>query len=156
MKEDLVPLKDQRFECQMCGECCRNRWVPLTLKDILRINGVKPIDDFLLIWNEKKFVIERREWDNGCIFLKNNKCEINKIKPLICRLYPIALSEVPVLKENIPYYLKNGKKIYLYVDRSCKGIGKGKKFNIKKILDLCEKILQEMKETSLEKLMEIV
>lgn len=156
MKEKLVPLKDQRFKCQLCGECCRNRWVPLTLGDIFRIKNVKPIDDFLLIWNEKKLVIERREWDNGCIFLKDNLCEINKIKPLICVLYPVALSEVPVLKNNIPYYLKNGKKIYLYIDKSCKGIGKGKKFDIEKILNLCETLLQESKETSLEKLTETI
>ncbi|HHF09484.1 MAG TPA: YkgJ family cysteine cluster protein [Methanomicrobia archaeon] len=154
MKEKLVPLKDQRFKCQLCGECCRNRWVPLTLGDISRIKNVK--DDFLLVWNEKKLVIERREWNNGCIFLKDNLCEINKIKPLICRLYPVALSEVPVLKNDIPYRLKNGKKVFLYLDKSCKGIGRGKKFDIKKILDLCEIILQESKETSLEKLIEII
>jgi Fe-S-cluster containining protein len=156
MKEKLVPLKDQSFECQTCGECCRNRWVPLSLRDIFRINGVTPIEDFLLIWNEKKLVIDRREWDNGCVFLKDNICEINKIKPLICRLYPVALSEVPILKENVPYCLKNDKKIYLYLDKSCKGIGKGEKFDIEKILDLCETIIQELKETSLEKLIDII
>lgn len=156
MKEKLVPLKDHRFECQMCGECCRNRWVPLTLGDVLRLGEIRPIEEFLLIWNGKKLVIDRRKWDNGCIFLEDNRCEIHGIKPLICRLYPIALSEFPILEENIPYYLKNGKKVYLYIDENCKGVGKGKKIDIEKLLKLCETVLQEIKETSMEKLMDIV
>ncbi|MEA1993902.1 MAG: YkgJ family cysteine cluster protein [Euryarchaeota archaeon] len=151
MKEKLVPLKDQRFECQQCGECCKSRWVPLTLSDILRIKNEAPSEEFLLVWNEKELVIERREWDNGCVFLEDNKCSIHEIKPLICRLYPIAVSELPLLKkkENVPYRLKNGKRVYLYVDESCKGIGKGEKFDIDRILELCESLIAARKNTSL-------
>ncbi len=156
MKEKLVPLKDQRFQCQVCGECCKNRWVPLTLRDILQINEKTPAEDVLLIWNNKKLVIDRREWDNGCVFLHDTKCKIHKIKPLLCRLYPIAFSEIPILEKNVPYYLKNGKEVYLYVDESCKGIGKGKKFNHKKILDLCEKILRAREATTFEKVVELI
>ena len=155
MKERLVPLKDQRFECQICGECCKSRWVPLTLRDILKIGTISRAEDHLLIWNEKRIVLERREWDNGCAFLDDVRCRIHKIKPLICRLYPIALSEFPILKENIPYHLDSGKKVYLYLDEGCKGVGKGKKLDMEKILSLCEKILRAREATSLEKVIEL-
>jgi hypothetical protein len=156
MNEELVPLTDQRFACQGCGECCKNRWVPLTLRDILKIASVTSPEESLLIWNENRIVLERRTWDNGCVFLDNGRCTIHEIKPLICRLYPVAFSEFPILEENISYRCKNGKKVYLYLDKSCKGVGKGEKFDIEKILDLCETILRARKATTLDKVMELV
>lgn len=34
-------------------------------------------------------VIRLRKVENSCIFLKNNLCSINPVKPMICRVFPI-------------------------------------------------------------------
>ena len=71
MKEALVPFEDQQFECVQCGECCRSRNVPVTMEDIKRLSGIKDPREFLVIFGERKLILDRREWDSGCVFLRD-------------------------------------------------------------------------------------
>jgi Fe-S-cluster containining protein len=36
----------------------------------------------------------KKSKDEKCLFLKNNKCSIYKIRPLICRFYPFQLKNI--------------------------------------------------------------
>lgn len=52
----------------------------------------KPIEEFA---NESNgthpYVYEMVKLDGECVFLKDNKCTIYKLRPLICRFYPFEL-----------------------------------------------------------------
>jgi Fe-S-cluster containining protein len=126
MKEVLVPFEDHRFECAMCGECCRSRSIPLTFEDIKRISKYKDPRDFVVVFGEKRLVLDRREWDSGCVFLRDGKCTIQEDKPLVCRLYPVCVSDYPLMEEEgKSIELEDGSNAFVYVDTSCKGVGKG-------------------------------
>ncbi|MBU7014980.1 MAG: YkgJ family cysteine cluster protein [Theionarchaea archaeon] len=134
MKEVLSPFEDHRFECVMCGECCCSRSIPLTCEDIKRISRYRDPKDFVVIFGERKLVLDRREWDSGCVFLRDGMCTIQEDKPLVCRLYPICVSDYPLTKEegkNIE--LDDGSSAFVYVDVSCKGVGRGKLVDLEEI-----------------------
>ena len=145
MREALVLYTGQKYKCKQCGECCRVRGVPLTLFDIERIEKNTEKEFALYDISRKKFVIEKRIWDNGCVFLDDRSCAIHEYKPLICRLFPLGVFYNPLSESDTPHILKNGEKVYIYVDVSCPGIGdEGEPFDIEKILELCQKIKIEM------------
>lgn len=145
MKEKLVPYSGQKYDCKKCGECCKVRGVPLTLFDIERIETSTDKEFALYDVSRNRFVIEKRIWDNGCVFLDDKYCSIHEYKPLICKLFPLGIFYNPLSDNDTPYTLKNGNKVFLYVDLSCPGIGEeGESFDIDKILDLCQKIKIEM------------
>ena len=81
MKEVLVLYTGQKYKCKQCGECCRSRGVPLTLFDIERIEKNTDKEFALYDISRKKFVIEKRIWDSGCVFLDDKSCSIHKYKP---------------------------------------------------------------------------
>ncbi|KYC51877.1 MAG: Flagellin N-methylase [Candidatus Methanofastidiosum methylothiophilum] len=145
MKEKLVLYTGQNYKCKQCGECCKVRGVPLTLFDIERIEKIADKDFAVYDISRKIFAIEKRIWDNGCVFLDDVNCSIHKDKPLICRLFPLGVFYKPISESDEPYILKNGEKAYIYVDISCPGIGEeGEPFEIEKILELCQRIKIEM------------
>ena len=133
MKEKLEEFNGQRFSCLQCGECCRSRNVPVTMEDIKQISTVKGPDEFIVIYGEHKLVLDRREWDSGCIFLRDTQCTIHDVKPLVCDLYPVCISVNPLLEGSSPVILKDGSEMYLYVDVSCSGVGKGEPLNEEEI-----------------------
>lgn len=76
------------FECKKCGECCRDCPVQLIdeeLMVLLKRDGDKVFD----LLDED--VITGNALKAPCSYLKNNACEINDIKPFVCRVYPFTL-----------------------------------------------------------------
>lgn len=145
MKEKLVLYTGQKYKCKQCGECCKVRGVPLTLFDIERIETIADKDFALYDISRKTFAIEKRIWDNGCVFLDDINCSIHKDKPLICRLFPLGIFYKPLSESDGPRKLKDGEEVYIYVDLSCPGIGdEGEAFDMEKILELCQRIKIEM------------
>ncbi|MHC1605229.1 MAG: YkgJ family cysteine cluster protein [Candidatus Methanofastidiosia archaeon] len=126
MKEKLVPYTGQKYECRMCGECCHCRSVPLTKGDMERISRLSKKNDFTEYYvNMNKFVLSRREWDAGCIFLDDKKCTIHRYKPLVCRLFPFAIVPQTAEKNKKEMYkMPDGTKTCIYVDTSCPGVSK--------------------------------
>lgn len=133
MKEMLVPFDNQRFCCVQCGECCRSRGVPLTMEDIKRLSKYEDPQEFVTIFNEKKLALTRRTWDYGCIFLRDADCTVQKDKPLVCALFPVCVSDKRLMEEGEPVRLRDGGDAYVYVDVSCKGVGRGEVLDLKEI-----------------------
>jgi len=63
------------------------------------------------------FVLMLSQQDDGCMFLKNNKCRIYEARPLVCRPFPFE------------YSIEKGGKVEFSVNEEartfCKGLGKG-------------------------------
>lgn len=76
--------------------------------------------------------------DSSCVFLsKNNKCSIYPARPSSCRSFPFT------------FQLKNGwlyQGISIRAKEYCKGLGKGKKINEKKLERQGIKAIKELKE----------
>ena len=133
MKERLEEFTGQHFTCLKCGECCRWRHVPLTMRDIKVISRVKEPDAFIVIHGERKLVLDRRIWDSGCVFLHDTRCTIHDMNPLVCQLYPVCISETSLLEGSTPVMLQDGSPMYIYVDCSCRGVGTGEPLDIEEI-----------------------
>lgn len=156
MSERLIPFRNQRYQCKMCGECCHRRRVPLTARDIERLQGFRDPQEFIVIYGEKRFVMEKRMWDDGCVFLHDGKCTIQEDKPLICRLFPVAMSQTPLCEESIAFELADRSRVYLYIDVSCPGVGEGLPLQTQPLLDLCLSIRNEMLVTDLSEVLKAI
>jgi uncharacterized protein len=72
-----------RFKCQMCGNCCRLRIVPLTDEDIKRLQAAGH-KDFTDLAGEPHL----RRVQGRCVFLKDDKCSVHECRPDVCRDFP--------------------------------------------------------------------
>lgn len=99
--QDMAPVGCEG--CEGCGECCRNRGTSLTL-DAFDVRVLKaafgktfqqlinegmielvPVEDYVLP------MIGRKEGNDECFFLgSDGRCRIHKIRPGICRMFPLA------------------------------------------------------------------
>lgn len=92
-----------RVNCKInneyCGKCCYNTRMPLTQKDINRIEklGYKK-ESFIVM---EKGIIYLRNKGGKCVFLKNNKCIIYRHRPLGCKLYPLIYNGEKIVIDKI-------------------------------------------------------
>lgn len=115
--------KDFTWECQRCGDCCRERWgIYVTEEDLRRWMKEKRYDiisEIAPVIRTGKTRFGIMATPEGCIYLtENNMCEIHDTKPETCRIYPF-------------YLAPDGRKV-LY-DTSCAGVGKGKTANVRQL-----------------------
>lgn len=106
----VTPSTKIRFKCVGCAECCRHvkESVPVSCQDAfylakhLRDTGmdIYCIDQVLneyavpvLLDDCGYFVyfLKSVGKDDSCIFLNDNRCSVQKAKPLACRLYPFMV-----------------------------------------------------------------
>ncbi|MGE5554732.1 MAG: YkgJ family cysteine cluster protein [Methanocella sp.] len=114
---------DVCFSCNCCGICCADtdhklRHILLLESEAEEISNTtgKPIEDFA---NESNgthpYIYEMKKQYGDCIFLKDNKCTIYELRPLICRFYPFELKYSP------------DKRTHVFtVTKECPMIGQGK------------------------------
>lgn len=114
--------EDVSFECSLCGRCCgdtddHTRHVLLLKVDAKRITKETGLDvsEFANhVEGSEPYVYEMKKPKDGkCFFLKNSRCTIYNIRPLICRFYPFQLDTI----ENT--------YVFSYTNK-CPGIGQGK------------------------------
>ncbi len=122
-----------RFECTQCGICCTGEpgTVYVTedeikkIADFLNIDEQKLKNEFLYPYKDSYSI---KELENGdCIFYKDKSCTIYPVRPMQCKTYPFWLKN-----------LRNEKK-WKEVEKECPGIGKGKLYTAKEIIDLISK-----------------
>jgi len=98
----IPPLRDQRYSCHGCGNCCKDFTVQLRPEDELKLLEQK--------WHERlgePVTVEfrgqrylRQRDDGACIFLQDDgKCRIHaefglEAKPVACQMFPFSL--VPI------------------------------------------------------------
>jgi Fe-S-cluster containining protein len=106
----VTPSDKIRFRCTLCGACCRNvkETVPVDCKDAFYLTkhlrdlgmDIYCVDQFLEQYAEPALLDECGFFvyflksvgkDNACIFLKDNRCSVQEVKPLACKLYPFMV-----------------------------------------------------------------
>jgi len=128
------------FSCQSCGTCCRIYNVPVTESDIYRITNLtgKSPEAFSTIVRPDKSVADTyadipkikindaednvlalMQDEESCIFLHDNKCNIYRARPLVCKPFPFY------------YSIENQRAVKFTVNDDapgfCRGLGKGSK-----------------------------
>jgi Fe-S-cluster containining protein len=92
------------FECNGCGLCCgdtskKTRRILLLESEAETISAEThlPIEDFAKeTTGSHPYVYEMNKPVEGrCFFLKNSRCTIYGLRPLICRFYPFELKFNP-------------------------------------------------------------
>jgi Fe-S-cluster containining protein len=116
-----------RFHCTKCGICCGD--TKEKTRHILLLNAeaeqiakatAQPISAFARkIKNKTPYVYEMKKTaEKGkCVFLKNNRCTIYPLRPLICRFYPFELKTS-----------QDGKYQFFFTEE-CPGINTGRKLS---------------------------
>ena len=99
-----------RFKCTGCGDCCRHvkETVPVDSQDAFYLTkhlrdlgmDIYCVDQFLEQYAKPALLDECGFFvyflksvgkDNACIFLKDNRCSVQEVKPLACKLYPFMV-----------------------------------------------------------------
>lgn len=108
------------FTCMKCGNCCCEEGFVFfsseeidNAADLLGLSGKEFIGKYL-IKTGKTYAHEVMKGD-CCVFLKNNKCIIQPVKPVQCRTFPFWNE----------YIGKKGELVNF--DRPCRGIFTKKK-----------------------------
>ncbi len=111
-----------RFRCVKCGICCcdtkeKTRCILLLTSETEQISKatLQPTQQFAVkIEGREPYVYEMKKREDGkCVFLKNDRCTIYQVRPLICRYYPFELNSC------------GGKYSFRFTEE-CPGIGKGR------------------------------
>ena len=83
------------LECQRCTACCR--WpgqVRLTDVEIARLAAFKRISEhefiqrFTRLRHDRQGLVLQEKPDGGCLFLEDNNCAVQPVKPQQCREFP--------------------------------------------------------------------
>ena len=131
-----------QFECNGCGLCCgdtdkKTRHILLLEAEAEKIAAYtcQPTNDFSVpIEGKAPYVYEMKKSGSGkCVFLKENRCSIYTLRPLICMFYPFELG---------PDENKEQHNFDFTVE--CPGIGKGEvltKRDFKKLFDAAQERL---------------
>jgi lysine-N-methylase len=98
----------QNWDCHGCGECCREYEVHVTAAERERIRGqgwendpaIGGVPLFVRTgrWWQRRWRLNTRRGDDGCIFLnEQGRCRIHAkfgstAKPLACQVYPFTLN----------------------------------------------------------------
>ena len=106
----VTPSAKIRFKCTGCGDCCRHvkETVPVDSQDAFYLTkhlrdlgmDIYCVDQFLEQYAEPALLDECGFFvyflksvgkDNACVFLKDNRCSVQEVKPLACKLYPFMV-----------------------------------------------------------------
>jgi len=77
-------------DCSQCGLCCRLFLINLSKEEYKSGKYKTQLEEFGLIDNFKSAstcganILKQKE-DGSCVYLKDNKCSIHKIRPQACR-----------------------------------------------------------------------
>ena len=91
-----------RFDCKMCGSCCRKRSEPIVITGtdiffIAKALEITPLDvakDYVN-WNvgpDSRLPIAtlRERLDGSCVLMRKSKCMVQSMKPIVCAIFPLG------------------------------------------------------------------
>ncbi|CCB86694.1 uncharacterized protein jhp_0259 [Parachlamydia acanthamoebae UV-7] len=107
-----------KFKCTGCGQCCTGApgyvWVTIQemeeMAQVLNISLAQFKRTYIRQRDNRYALIEKKNENNACIFLKNNRCQVYTARPSQCRTYPWW-------KENL-----NTKESWALAAEQCEGI----------------------------------
>ncbi len=115
-----------RFKCVKCGVCCgdtavRNRQVLLLESEAISISNAtkKTIPEFAAKISDKepyRYEMVKTPHEGKCVFLKEDRCTIYRLRPLVCKFYPFELKTTSD---------RTTSKHKFSFTKECIGIGKG-------------------------------
>jgi len=168
-----IPAKAEKlnFECQLCGECCRNNVVPVTIDEVKNISNAtkRPASNLFFKAtheygpiNQNYLHLRRKKAGDSlcCIFLHDNNCLLHELnlKPVNCRHVPYALIEEHEVKDwseadkdecRVEASLGGMPcTVYFAVLESCKGTGKGEEIDSESLKDELVEQQRALVETS--------
>ncbi len=135
----LIPWRHVKYWlCLGCGKCCRHYWVPINSGELPFL--LKYYSNYLEVRKGKIYL--KRRVDGSCVFLKNNLCTIQGVKPVACKTFPFYVQTSPLkkYKPEEAIFTFNSKKYFVYVDSSCEGLGLG--FPVEKVIKEAIEILR--------------
>jgi Fe-S-cluster containining protein len=105
---EITVLKHIYFKCTGCALCCIENKIPVTEREIAKIEEMEDIDieyaleslTPILIpqrvktdnYYVKAYVIRKKPFSHECYFLDDNKmCKIHAVKPFACKMYPFSI-----------------------------------------------------------------
>lgn len=131
---DFTYPSDVCFTCNGCALCCGDtdhklRHILLLESEAEEISAAtgQPIEDFCNESNgTQPYIYEMKKCEGDCVFLKDHKCTIYELRPLICRFYPFTLkfdadkdtyvftatSECPMIGRGKPMAKKDFEALY--------------------------------------------
>lgn len=140
---DFTCPANLRFECNGCGLCCgdtekKTRHILLLISEAenIALHTGKSKEDFSVSINGKApYVYEMKKSSDGkCVFLKDSRCSIYPLRPLICMFYPFELK------------FDQDAELYNFdFTVECPGIGVGKALAIadfKRLFDMAQERLR--------------
>lgn len=161
MRDVPTGLGPVRFQCQLCGSCCRHEGLLVTLigADIHRLSAalglgfpeiLRALDFHFLergaltpeglrdvpqINTERGFAyLALKKMANGdCVFLENDQCMIHPARPGVCRSFPFVFR----YDDGEPLWGFSAKR------EICPGIGTGPVVSTSHLLELAETVLRE-------------
>lgn len=124
------------FGCKMCGNCCRKRSEPIVMTGVdvffiakaLGIDTVEVAQKYLN-WNigpDSKLPIAtlRERLDGSCVLMRNSKCTIQNMKPVVCAIFPLGRMLSP----------QTGEYQYFFQPSGCAGDGGDTKHTLREWL----------------------
>lgn len=91
-----------KYHCSRCGECCRDVKNAIMVESLdlfriaksLNIKTSEAMEKYThmtyLTEHYPILVLNTKECQNTCIFLRDNKCSTQNSKPRACRIYPLG------------------------------------------------------------------
>lgn len=126
-----------KFDCRICGDCCRSRQEPIMLAgyDVFRLSSALNLEPFKFIQKYTEWyvgdsshlpvVILKARHDGSCPLLRKGKCTVQEDKPIVCAIYPLGRMFIAGREENFGYFQQ---------PYNC-GFRKGKEHTLKEWLD---------------------
>lgn len=128
------------FHCQGCGGCCKNQPPDISPSEQQRIDKAG-YTNYMENPNDPTNRNLKRTSDGSCIFFTKDKtCQINHIKPSICKLEPFIITDFD--------YRKN--LIYLNINplatKECQGLNCGSMVAYADIAKAAQTIVEDLYE----------
>lgn len=137
-KNEMRPEDTFRFECKMCGNCCRNRKEPILITgaDVYRIaKATKTTTMDVVVSKTVGYIgdashipvlVLKERPDGSCSLLRNGRCMVHQDKPAVCALFPLGRFSD----------LRDGSFHYFLNPRSCQaGARDGRVWTLQEWLD---------------------
>ena len=119
-KNELKSRNDTfRFDCKMCGKCCRKRSEPILINGadtfrMARALGVsvkKAVTENTTCYlgenSHAPVIVLNERLDGSCRMLRKGRCMIQQDKPAVCALYP--LGRYQDMRDSSMHYFMNPK-----------------------------------------------